>query len=363
MKFATLFIAVAAAFAVVACSQDTGDAASTPTSDMAMDAQSRLPGTAVEARTVTTGTLVGRIESSGLIRGIGEAWVVAETQGVIESVLVSLGDEVSEGAPLVTFDRELQELQLRQAETQLESARLDLAATERLYNGGNASMAELARARSAATGAEAAVETARRALANRTIEAPITGRVADKADGVSRGNYLGAGSRVARIIDTSRLQLEIALGEREIRYVRRGGPAVVSVPACGESPFDATVVAIAAASDPSTGAFPVVVEWPNECGETVRAGMSATVDILPATDPAILVPSTAVLSGEGGPYVYVAEDGVALRRPVALGNRSGNAVEVIDGLEEGAVIITSGLSRLTDESRVAVTVIGETGAL
>jgi membrane fusion protein (multidrug efflux system) len=351
MKFATLFIA--AAFAVAACSQDTGDAASTPTSDMAMDAQSRLPGTAVEARTVTAGTLIGRIESSGLIRGIGEAWVVAETQGDIESVLVSLGDEVSEGAPLVTFDRELQELQLRQAETQLESARLDLAATERLYNSGNASMAELARARSAAAGAEAAVETARRALANRTIEAPIAGRVADKADG----------SRVARIIDTSRLQLEIALGEREIRYVRRGGAAVVTVPACGEAPFDATVVAIAAASDPSTGAFPVVVEWPNECGETVRAGMSATVDILPATEPAILVPSTAVLSGENGPYVYVAEDGVAHRLPIALGNRSGNAVEVIDGLEEGAVIITSGLSRLTDESRVAVTVIGETGAL
>jgi RND family efflux transporter MFP subunit len=333
-----------------------------------MDAEARMPGIAVEARTATSASLIGDIEASGLIRGVAEAWVISETQGVIESVSATLGEEVIESRPMVTFDRGLQELQLRQAQSRLESARLDLAATERLYEGGNASMAELAAARSAAAGAEASVESARRALEHRTIRAPIAGRIADIADGIARGNYLTTGNRVARVIDTTRLQVEVALGEQEIQYVRRGGDALVTVPACGAGPVEATVVALAAASDPATGSFPVVVEWANECGNTVRAGMSASVAIKPDDRPRVLIPANAVVAGVGtadgsGDYVFIAEDDVAHRRRVELGRRAGNAVEIRSGVEPGEVVITSGLSRLSDNDSIIVTLIGDTGGM
>lgn len=354
-------IVLVAAMAIAAC--NTEDAATTATSDIAMDARAELPGIAVEGKVAEMGSLVGRIESSGIVRGIGEAWVISETQGVIESVLVTLGDEVEEGAPLLTLDAGLQELQLAQAEAQLESARLDLATAERLYNSGNASKSDLARARSAAVGAQAAAENARRSLLRRTLRAPISGRIADKEDSITRGNYLSAGNRVARVIDTTRLRVEVALGEREIQFVERGARAVVTLPACGAGPFDATVVGIAAASDRATGSFPVIVEWPNECGDRVRVGMSATVSIPPVGEPRILVPVTAVLEEAETRYVFVAEDGVASRREVSLGQRLGNAVEIAGGLDAGSVVLTSGLSRVTDGAAVSVTVTGDTGAL
>lgn len=362
MRSATLIGTVIAAVVFAGCSEPTEDAASTATSDFAMEAAARMPGTAVEARTATTGSLVGRIRSSGLIRGVAEAWVISETQGVIESASIVLGDEVREDQPIVAFDTRLQELQLRQAESRLESAQLDLAAAERLYENGNASLAELTAARSAAAGAEASVESARRALENRTIRAPIDGRIADIADGISRGNYMAVGSRVAHIIDTSRLQVEVALGEREIQYIRRGSPAVVTIPACSAGPVDATVVALAAAGDPATGSFPVVVEWVNECGTIARAGMSASVEIAPDDQPRVLIPATAVMNAEGSDYVFLAENDVAHRRPVDLGRRSGNAVEVRSGVDPGDVVITSGLSRLSDDDPIIVTLIGETGS-
>jgi membrane fusion protein (multidrug efflux system) len=348
---------------LIGCSQGADDARSAATSAIAMQAQESLPRIAVEGRTVTEGSLIGRIEASGLVRGIGEAWAVSETQGLVESVTFQLGDQVSEGDVLASLDPSLEKINLAQAEAQLESARLDLAATERLYDGGNASLVELARKRSAAAGAQAAVETARRALANRTIRAPISGRIADKTEAVSRGNYLNPGNRIARIVDTSRLQVEIALGEREIPYIRQGGAASVELPVCEGAPMEASVVAIAAAGDPSTGSFPVIVEWPNGCDNDVRVGMSAFVSMVPDDDRRILVPSTAVFAESGAHFVYAAENSVAKRREITIGRRSGNAIEVTSGLDVGAVVVTAGLARVTDGSPVDVTIVGDTGAL
>lgn len=342
---------------LLAACGDEPDAASEATADRSMANAEAMQPIAVEAVTVGREALVGDIVASGLIRGAREVTVISETQGTVEAVGFELGDAVDEGQVLVSMDDAIQALTVAEAREALASAELDLTTTERLVSSGNASQVQLARARSAVAGARARLAQAEKAQADRTIEAPISGLVASKESSVQAGNFLNAGVPVARIVDTSELEIELSLGEREVQYVADDAPAFVSFPAAGESELRATVRAVAAGSDPATGSFPVVVRFVNTVGSRARSGLSATVRIPPVGSPrAVVVPANAVQSEGAERYVFVATpDSFALRRTVQIGERFGDRVVVTDGLDVGERVIVSGIGSLADRQRVAVT--------
>jgi membrane fusion protein (multidrug efflux system) len=349
--------------ALSACGGGRPDGESAATGNWAQESAGEAEPLAVEALEASRGTLLQTVEASGTVRGGQEVEVVAEAQGVILESAFDLGQYVEAGTVLVRTDATVAQLNVEEARGTLDSARLDLAATQRRFENGSASQAELTRARSAADGAEARYEAAVKAREDHTIRAPIDGFIAGKAENLSRGNYLNRGISVARIVDLESLRMEISLGEREVQYISEGLPAEVTIPACGPLSFAARIRSIAAGSDPRTGSFPVVIEWDNAC-DAVRSGMSATVRVRPEeANPAIVVPSAVIRSDSGGDYVFVAAGETVERREITTGDRLGDRVQVVEGLREGDVVITSGLTAISDGSPVNATVRGRTGDL
>ncbi|NBF41331.1 MAG: efflux RND transporter periplasmic adaptor subunit, partial [Spirochaetes bacterium] len=305
---------------------------------------------AVAAVEVVRAPLVTNITASGVIRGIREARVVSETQGIIRGTDFELGQSVAAGERLVSLDSDIERLQMEQARRQLETARVELRATEQLAERGNASQVELARVRAAASGAEAAYEQAKKRFEDKSITAPISGRIAAKSGSVTPGNYLTPGVEVARIVDLARLEMEISVGEREVGYLEVGAPVSVIVPACpdAEAP-GAAVASIAAGTDPGTGSFAAVIRWDNTCPDRVRSGMSANATIEPqGVERVLQVPSQAVVRNNDGAFVFVAADGVARRARVEVGRRMGARTEITAGLSEGDIVVTTATSRLRD---------------
>ena len=337
------------------------DGRTAATGTWAQDQAAETPALAVEALEVSRGSLLQTVQASGTVRGSDEVGVVSEVQGPIVEAPFELGQAVQQGDVLLRVESTVARLNVEEARGALDSARLDLSGTERRFENGSASQAELTRARSAADGAEARYQAAVKALEDHTIRAPISGFIASKADDLSRGNYLNRSVTVARVVNLDALELEIAVGERELQYVREGIPAEVSIPACGGAPVEARVRSIAAGADPRTGSFPVVIVWDNTC-ERVRSGMSATVRVRPVDErPAIIVPSAAIRSDAGGSFVFVAAGETVERRTITTGGRLGDRVQITDGLQEGEVIITSALSSLNDGKAVNASVRGRTG--
>lgn len=337
------------------------DGRSAATGNWNEEQAAQQPALAVEALEVTRGSLLQTIRASGSIRGSQEVGVVSEVQGQIQAARFELGQFVEAGQTLLQVESTVARLNVQEAQGALDSARLDLAATERRFEQGSASQAELTRARSAANGAEARYEAALKSLRDHTITAPISGFVASKADDLGAGNYLNRGVPVARIVDLSMLEMELAVGERELQYLDVGLPARVSIAACGNREFDARVESIAAGADPRTGSFPVLVSWENDC-DVARSGMTASATIRPAdAAPALVVPSAAIREDGGGRYVFVAREGAVERRSITTGDRLGDRVTVLDGLQEGDIIVTSALSSLDDGTDVEATVRGRTG--
>lgn len=338
---------------------DTGSGATWQAEDAGSDGP--LAVAAVEVRRAP---LFANVTASGLIRGIREARVVSETQGIIRGTDFELGQTVAAGERLVSLDSDIERLQMEQARRQLETAQVELRATEQLAERGNASPVELARVRAAASGAEAAYEQAKKRFEDKSITAPISGRIAAKSSSLTPGNYLTAGVEVARIVDLARLEMEISVGEREVGYLEIGAPVNVAVPACPDAEAaGAEVASIAAGTDPGTGSFAAVIRWDNTCPDRVRSGMSANAMIEPqGVERVLQVPSQAVVRNADGAFVFVAADGVARRARVEVGRRMGARTEITAGLSEGDIVVTTATSRLRDGDEISATVREPNGA-
>lgn len=351
----SIFLVIIAAF-VVGCSESP-DAASEATADMAMDRNEALGPLAVEGVQATVATLVEDIVASGLIRGEREVNLVSETQGVIEQVGYELGEQVEAGQVLVSLDDSIQLLAAEEARESVSAAASNVASTERLVSAGNASQATLSQARSALAGARARLAQAQKALADRTLVAPFAGFIASKDLSIEAGNFLSIGVRVARIIDMDQLEVRLSVGEREVRYLSSGSVAYVSYPGIETEELEARVAAIAAGSDPQTGSFPVIVRWDNPDITMARAGMSVSVRIPPVgADQQVVVPANAIITRGNETSLFVARnDGTAERRIVETGERRGDRQAISSGVDNGEMVIVSGLRSLSNGDAVAVT--------
>jgi HlyD family secretion protein len=68
---------------------------------------------------------------------------------------------------------------------------------------------------------------------------------------------------------------------------------------------------------------------------------------------ALLVPPSALVRNESGAAVYVVEGEVARRTPVRVGLEKPDAVEILSGLVEGQVVLTSSVYGLGDQAKIA----------
>jgi membrane fusion protein, multidrug efflux system len=365
--FPKTVILMLASAVILSCGDREADGRSAATGDWAQERaeETRSASAAVEALEISRGTVLRNIEASGSVRGETEVTVISEAQGRIAEASFELGEFVREGDVLVRVDDTIARLNVDEALGVFESARLDLEATQRRFEAGSASQAELTRARSNANGAQARLEVARKALRDQTVRAPVSGYVASRMSGVSRGNFLERGVPVARIVDLSYLRVEVTVGERELQFLELGASASVTVAACSETPYDAAVFSIAAGADERTGSYPLVVRWENQC-DRIRSGMGARVRIAPRRDAeGIIVPGSAIRRDSEGSFVFIAAGVVASqvveRRNVVTGDRLGDRVLILEGLREGELILTSGLSGLVPGQPVAPAVLGRSG--
>lgn len=356
MKFRLIAALIAvSALLFVSCSRDADE-----TSGASYQPEDEISSVAVEAMTVTRSLLVNEIRGSSMAEGIREAWVVSETEGLIRQVSFSLGERVTEGQLLVKVDDNLAVRNRDMAAQQYETAALEFQAAERSRESGSISQLQYSQITDRLLAADSARAAAIDNYENTVLTAPFAGAIASRDRNVGIGNYLSRGIRVARIVDDSAFKTEISVGEGQVLLIEEGREATVvgndGITRLGR------VAAVSAGSDSSTGSYTVVIDWVPQAGDRLKSGMSVDVSIeISGEDAHIIVPSSAIRIRNGKEYVFVENDGVAEAKEITTGSRLGDRVEVISGLEEGQILLTSGMASLTPEIPVTVTLMGESG--
>ena len=235
--------------------------------------------------------------------------IVPQTAGRITKINVEIGDKVRKGQVLAEIDK----TQLHQAQLQLSNAEVELGRLKALYEAGGLSKSDLDAVELQYNVAKTQVQNL---VENTTLLSPIEGVI------------------TARNYDVGDMKAE----------------------AFPDLTFDGKVERLYPTIDPATRTFTAEVVVPNNFS-TLRPGMFVRVTVNFGTNNSVVIPDVAVVKqqGSGERFVYILnEDGTVSYKKIVLGRRMGAEYEVLEGIADGATVVTGGQIRLKDGIKVSV---------
>ncbi|MBU1882151.1 efflux RND transporter periplasmic adaptor subunit, partial [bacterium] len=170
---------------------------------------------------------------------------------------------------------------------------------------------------------------------------------------------VAAGKAVIVLTSGKQPEVKITIPGVMIAQVKSGSSASVSFDAIQNRTFQATVTEVGVTATGFETTYPVIIRLDEET-DAVRPGMAANVSFRFETSTArerILVPSVAVAEDRQGRYVFIVEPGeddlgIARRKKVQIGELTEEGLEVLEGLQEGELLITAGVTRIVDGQKV-----------
>lgn len=310
---------------------------------------------------------------SGVARAGVESQLSFKVSGTVQRVAVRVGDSVEAGALIARIDPADYELQVGDAraalarqEASARNAEATYRRTEALYENNNASLADLEAARASHDAARAAVESAQKAferadrqLSYTVLRAPIAGAVS--AVQIEEGENVSSGTPVALLSAGARVEVEVSVPEMLITGVREGQTVQVQFSAVPGRTFEAAITEVGVASIGGASAYPVRARLLRET-DAVRPGMACEVDFsfeASGSRDALVVPPSAVAEDIHGRFAFVVRDDAdgtlrAHRVAVTVGDLTSDGIEVLDGIEDGARVVTAGVGRLVDGEPVRI---------
>jgi RND family efflux transporter MFP subunit len=190
-------------------------------------------------------------------------------------------------------------------------------------------------------------------LAYSEIHSPIAGIVADRP--IYPGDMAAPGSPLFVIMNISRVVARVNVAQVQANSVKLGQTAEVLLTGSDQT-IPGKVTVVSPATDPNTTTVQVWIEIPNPT-EQLKPGASVHANIITeAYRAATVVPAAAILPGEeGGTAVLtVTPDGVAHKRPVQVGVREGDKVQILNGTRPGDEVVISGGLGVDDKAKVKV---------
>jgi multidrug efflux pump subunit AcrA (membrane-fusion protein) len=186
------------------------------------------------------------------------------------------------------------------------------------------------------------------------VRAPISGIVGMKMvkEGEQVGGSPGSLNPVFVLYDINSVKIYANVPEKDYSLVRRGTQAKIMLDAFPGEIFNGRVLNIRPVVDPLTRTIQIEIVLNNE-NHRIRPGMFAKVGlILKKKSGVMIIPFDAVLGEADNKYVFVDQNGMAVKKPVTLGMLQDNDVEVTSGLAVSDKVITIGQRVVKEGSKV-----------
>jgi cobalt-zinc-cadmium efflux system membrane fusion protein len=341
---------------------------------------------AVEQNIAPTIAVVGRIKP----RAGAESRVFAPFAGrimVTAAQVPRLGGDVREGQLLgeveqifaaserVQFKAASLQLQtdIDQARQEVDLRQKEFDRARQLYDGGAIPLKELQAAESNLKQAQTKLDGSQRAKAEydqtgaqqseqrRTaIRAPISGTVV--AMDLVGGQQVDPSKSLMTIVDTGTVWAELAVHESDLAQIRRAAAAGIAVPSDPARLHTARLENVGIAVDPQNRTVPVTFAVPNS-DRSLKLEMAVEGRIPTGpTQKMIVVPSSAVLSEQGVTSVFVeTAPGVFQRRVVNTGQRKGENIAIVSGLQANERVVSVGAQSLNSEALKSLIPVDEEG--
>ena len=297
-------------------------------------------------------------ELPGRVTAVRTAQVRARVEGIVEKRLFEEGSDVRAGEPLFRLDDRTFRTAAQAAEADVETKKLNFSRVESLLPIKAVSQQEVDLARATLKQAQAQLERARLDLENTTVPAPISGRIGRAL--VTEGALVGRGEATllavieqlepAQVLFTQPnaevLRLKMALSAGSLKVAKN---QIVELIMDNGQPYPkkGRLIFSGVSVDPTTGSVSLKAEFPNPehlllPGTFVRVRLPQAV-----ADGVIVVPQRAVQSGSDGQYVLlVGPENKVMPRPVKVGAMAGTDFVIEDGLQGDETLIVNGAQKV-----------------
>ncbi|HNW57503.1 MAG TPA: efflux RND transporter periplasmic adaptor subunit [Bacteroidales bacterium] len=313
--------------------------------------QRKVENIPVSIETVKKGTLSENVVASGTLEASEFLNLVSETQGKIIKIYKEKGDRVAAGDVIAKVDDEVIAANVLTAEANYSQFEKDVERLTRLSEENAVTKRDLEQANIGLKKAKADLITAKKALNNTSIKAPISGYINN--DFITEGQLLGGGSPVCEIVNNNRLKLNIKVSENEVYKIKVGQAVVVNLSVFPDKKFTGKISAIAEKAD-AVLKFNVEITLDNDVNAHLKSGLYAEVELPVTNEEKLLISKIAIVESMERPVVYVASNGKAVRRTLIIGQSNNEQVEVLSGLSDGDQVIVSGQLNLKDGDDIKI---------
>lgn len=296
---------------------------------------------------IQVGTYTATVEPE-LINNISTS-----TPNRIKEIFVDEGYNVAKGQTIAILDDvniTSYELQVANAEANLANVQQDYERALKLKEiGGGTQQAvdqmslQLINAKNALASAE---RTLKNIKENTVLVSPINGVVT--ARNYDPGDMTGA-LPIVTVAQVNPVKIVINVPESELSKVSKGMPAEITFDTYGNEVFKGSVTMVSPIVDTNSRTFGVEIGLQNSENK-ILPGMFGRVKLELGKAEHVVVPDLAIVKqpGSANQYVYVYHNGKVFYNKVELGQRLGNAYELLSGVEPGDTVVTTGQTKLAD---------------
>lgn len=304
-------------------------------------------------------SVLSAVASLDAVQGVT---VAAEQAGKVVAISFTPGDFVEKGTLLARLDTSVEEAQLRAMESSSNLARTNLRRLAELADKGLISRSEYDNADATFKAAKAQTENIQAIIQKKNIKAPFSGRLGIRQ--INLGQFLKEGQEIVSLQVLDPIFVNFMLPQQELSRITTGMEVRISSAENNKEQISGKITAIAPQVDAQTRNVRIQATVANK-DELLRPGMFVNASIvLPEQEKVFTIPGTAVLYAPYSDSVFVVEekkdeksgkDTLVLRQQfVRLGEKRGDFVAILSGLQGGQTVASIGVFKLRNGQAVVI---------
>lgn len=308
---------------------------------------------AVKVNELETRTFEHYIEVTGEVEADLNINVSPESAGIIESILVSEGEQVSKGQVLAKLNTSALERTLEETQIQYDMAKTNYQRQKNLWDQNIGSEMQYLQAKTNMESLEKRIEGIKAQMAMAEVESPVSGVV----DVIyqKKGEIGSPQVPFAKVVNIGDVKIYADVSENFLTKIDKGDPVQINFPALNRE-MQGKISRIGNTIDPNNRTFRIRIDLRNP-DKMIKPNLVSIIKIQDySADSAIVVPSLYIKEDFVGDYTFIVDkkDGntVAQKVYVTTGITDNNMTEIKKGLSAGMKVISEGFNQVSDGTRI-----------
>lgn len=308
----------------------------------------------INAEVLTFQSLTDKVVSTGSIIPDEEVDLSFESSGKVVNIYFTEGTHVKAGDLLAKINDKPLQAQLRKLEAQIPLAKDRVYRQRTLLEKDAVSQEAYEQVTTEYEKLMADIDLVKANILQTELRAPFDGIIGLRS--VSEGAYVSPTTFITKLTKISPLKIEFSIPENYASDVADGTNIIFRLEDAGGRMRDykAKIYALESKVDMTTRTLKVRATYPN-VDESIFPGRYTSVEITKREiKDALAIPSEALIPEMGKNIVYLYKNGVAEPAEITIGLRTESRVQVLEGVQPGDTLITSGVMQLRTGMKVSI---------